>query len=124
MLLGNLAAQAATLDGVQGEVMVNRGNGYELATNGMELQPGDVVVVNPGGAAQLTYGSGCAVPLQVGAVVPVSTTAPCSPLTTGATETPAPLNAMTFTIGAVVVGGGIAALVALNGNDKDRPASP
>ena len=69
--------QAATLTGVQGSVMVNPGSGYYPTVGPTNLKPGDVVMLNPGGTAQLTYPDGCIVPLQAGTVITVGATSPC-----------------------------------------------
>jgi len=89
----------------------------------MLLNPGDTVVVNPGGSAQISYPDNCTIPVQVGAVVTVSETSPCA-ITTGSVET-APttgLNGTTLVVGAVVVGG--VGLAVVLGRGKDKPASP
>jgi len=111
------------LSDVSGQALVNRGSGYQLAANGMVLNPGDVVVVNPGGTAQISYPDGCTIPVQVGAIVTVTEISPCA-MTTGAvqSEPSTGLSGTTLLLGAVVLGGvGIA--VALS-TGKDKPASP
>jgi hypothetical protein len=111
---------------VNGQALVNRGSGYGLAANGMELNPGDMVVVNSGGAALISYPDGCTVPVQVGAIVTVSDISPCATMTTGAVETgPATgLNGTLLVTGAVVVAaGGVALALALK-SSNDKPASP
>ena len=117
-------AFAATLGSVQGVVMVNRGNGYQTVQGTVQLNPGDVVVVNPGGSAQLSYADGCSVQVQVGAVVTVGEQSPCATQTTGPQgpgfAPPGGLGIFLLSVG--VAGGAVAYL--LSTNDKDKPASP
>jgi hypothetical protein len=124
VLFKTVVANAAMLDGVQGQVLVNKGNGFGLAANGMIVNPGDQVVVNPGGTAQVVYEGGCSVPVGVGQIVTVSASAPC--LTTGANPPPPGFQMTPLMIGAVVAGGiGITAIIInKNKDDKDKPASP
>jgi hypothetical protein len=90
----------------------------------VQLNPGDVVVVNPGGSAQLSYADGCNVQVQVGAVVTVGEQSPCATQTTGP-QGPGfspPGGLGIFLLSAGVAGGAVAHL--LSTNDKDKPASP
>jgi hypothetical protein len=68
---------AATLLPEQGIVLVGRGNGYQSATRATTVTPGDIVVVNPGGVAWLSYPDGCTVRVEVGSIVTVPTQSPC-----------------------------------------------
>ena len=74
----SLSSFAATVMPEQGIVLVNHGNGYENATGPTAVNPGDIVVVNPGGSAQITYPDGCTVPVAVGAIVTVGAQSPCT----------------------------------------------
>jgi hypothetical protein len=69
---------AATVTPEQGIVLVNRGNGYQNVTEPSYVRPGDIVVVNPGGSAQLAYNDGCFVPVAVGLIVTVEAESPCA----------------------------------------------
>ena len=62
------AASAATsvaedkqtvLSTMEGQVMVNQGQSYVAATEGMFLYPGDRVMVMQGGSAQVQFANGC-----------------------------------------------------------------
>lgn len=116
------AAKAATLEAIQGQVMVNKGNGYRFVSGTVELNPGDMVIANSGGGAQLIYGDGCNVPVQAGAAVTVGDQSPCA-AQGGSNGGPA-LGPGTLALGAVVVGGGIGAAVLLSGQNGDKPVSP
>jgi hypothetical protein len=119
------AALAASLDAVQGEVLVNRGAGYQVVRGPTSLKPGDSVIVNPGSSAQITYADGCSVPVEMGSVKTVGEQSPCVTQGTGP-QGPGGLNATTLAIGAVAVGGiaGAAVLLSQGGGDgEDKPAS-
>ena len=76
MLMGAMA-QAATLDRIEGSVLVNhRGNGY-VAVVSTQLQPGDSVVANPGGRGQIFYEDGCTVTAEEGKVILIQEQSPC-----------------------------------------------
>jgi hypothetical protein len=72
------AAGAVSLSSVQGSVMVNPGTGYYLTISPVELKPGDLVMVNPGSSAQLSFPDGCNSPLVPGSVVAVGSVSPCA----------------------------------------------
>jgi hypothetical protein len=130
-------ARAAVLDGIQGQVLINRGAGYRLAKGPTELKPGDSIIANPGGSAVVSYTDGCNVPVAAGSVVAVADASPCNAdlnhsfkPPARATDGPKPfalggIDGTTLGVGALVVGGvvGVAALIG-GGGDKDQPASP
>lgn len=72
-----------TLVAVDGDVLVNGGNGFEKAQPGHPLKPGDQVVVNPGARAQIMYPQGCLVPVKPGQIMTVVAKPDCAALTTG-----------------------------------------
>lgn len=113
-------ARAATLEAIQGEVLVNRGGGYRFVSGTVELKPGDMVIANGGGAAQLSYGDGCSVSIQAGSVATVAEQSPCPTQTNTGTQG---LSPGTLAVGAAVVGGAVGAAVLL-GNKSDKSASP
>src|SRR3990172_1743800 len=108
---------AAMVNATQGQVLVNQGSGYQQVAGSVEVGPGGTVVVNPGGSAQILYPDGCSVAVQPGSVYTIAPQSPC--LAQGG-EPSSGLNGTTLAIGAVVVGGGVAALLLL----KDKSASP
>lgn len=124
VVFANTSAYAAILTDISGQALVNRGGsgGYQLAVSGMVLNPGDVVVVNPGGAAQISYSDGCTVPVQAGAVVTVTEISPCA--NTAAAAPPEPtgtgLSTTTLVLGAAVLGGAGLAVALI----MAKPASP
>jgi hypothetical protein len=131
-------AQAASLNVTQGDVLLSRGAGYQTVKGSVDLLAGDTVLGKPGSAAQLAFDRGCTVPLEVGTVFRVGKTSPCTLHSagagaSGATETPSDVTEgqntppdvtegqkpkiWPYVLGGVVIGGGVAALVATGGSD-------
>jgi hypothetical protein len=108
------------VNATQGQVLVNQGSGYQQVAGSVDVGSGSTVVVNPGGSAQIVYPDGCSVAVQPGSVYTIAPQSPC--LAQGGGETSSGLNGTTLAIGAVVVGGGVAALLLLSNGDKS--ASP
>ena len=73
-----LAADKETLlTGVTAPVMVNQGEAYIEATDGMLLYPGDQLMVMQGGSAQVQYANGCTQSLGSNQISQVSTADAC-----------------------------------------------
>jgi hypothetical protein len=122
------ASFAATVNVVQGQVLIRRSTGTQIVNGSTEAQPGEVVAVNPGGIAQIVYPDGCVVQVQPPAVVTITPQSPCqTQQAPPAEEEPAQegptIGYGTIVVGAVVVGGGLAAALILL-NQSDKPASP
>jgi hypothetical protein len=111
--------EAATLGAIQGNVLVNRGGGYETVRGAMNLKPGDTVMAQAGGSAQIVYPDGCVVPVEVGAVVAVGEASPC--LNLGRLELPE--IPKEFLIGVGAVGAVAGATIIWEGSDNDEPVS-
>jgi hypothetical protein len=78
-LLSISDAQSATLSSATGEVLVNAGRGFERATAGQELKPGDRVMVGRGGGeAVISYDLTCVDTVAVGRVATVVPNIPCN----------------------------------------------
>lgn len=113
-------ALAATLGSVKGSVMVNRGGGYQAVYGPTQLKVGDIVVVNPGGSAQLTYPDGCSVQVQMGAVVTIGEQSPCA---TQASNPGFTLGGPGIILLNVGIAAGVVGVLVANQN-SDKPASP
>src|SRR5919108_4809062 len=124
-------ARAATLEDIQGEVLVNRGGGYKHVHGPVVLKAGDtIVVVKRGDSAVLSYDDGCKVPVDFGSTVlaVAGVPSPCGPTAsyqapawlTGSPGAPGGVDATTLPVGAVVVGGAIGAAVLLLSGDHKR----
>jgi hypothetical protein len=111
--------QAATLGAIQGNVLVNRGGGYETVSGSTNLRPGDTVMAQAGGSAQIVYPDGCVVPVEVGGVVSVGEASPCLKL--GWLEVPE--IPKEFLIGVGVMGAIAGAAIIWGNSDSDEPVS-
>jgi len=123
---------AATLNQVQGEVLVSHGSGYQPVNGTIELQAGDSVIANPGSSAQIVYGETCHQEVQAGSVVFIEESAPCATQSqtqeaaqgageaTSATAGIAGVDTTTLIVGGVAVAGGVGAAIAL----RNSGASP
>ena len=109
-------AQAATVRNVAGSVLVDRGSGFQRVTGDVTVAPGDRVLANAGGSANIVYSENCIVKVDPGAVVTVIPASQCLPVggLTGVTP---------YVIGAAVVGGGAALAIGLSGKSS-RSVSP
>ena len=101
--------------------------------------PGDTIVANPGGSAQIVYPDGCVIDVLPGSVAVINAQSPCSAsnatVTSGSatttSTTPEPLSSdggggsgisgTALALGAVAVGGGVGAAMFLG---KDKSSSP
>ncbi len=110
--------EAATLGAIQGNVLVNRGTGYETVRGATNLRPGDTVMVQAGGSAQIVYPDGCVVPVEVGAVVAVGEASPC--LNLGRLELPEIPKEFLIAVGVM---GAIAGAALIWGDFDDEPVS-
>jgi hypothetical protein len=73
----SFSAHAATVKALQGQVLVNSGQGYRLVDGSTQLEPGATVVANPGAVAQVGYAGGCVVTVQPGSLYLVASQPPC-----------------------------------------------
>lgn len=72
------AAESQTsLSKINGEVMVNQGQSYINAQEGMQLNTGDQLMVMEGGQATIEYADGCMHKLESNAVFRVSEQSAC-----------------------------------------------
>jgi len=121
-------AFATTLTAEQGQVLLNTGQGYRLVQGSTNVNPGDMIVVNPGGMARITYDDGCVTEVRPPAVTAISTQSPCqqqkqsSPQNEPQGESQGGISTTHVVLGtAALVGAGVAALLYFG---KLKPASP
>lgn len=132
----SLPSLAATVESIQGNVLINRGEGYQPATAQAQISAGDLIMASPGGSADVVYYDGCRVTVQPGAVVAIARKPPCgagSMMHLGAgSYKDSPMvfeDSIAPPIGGSLVGalalGGIAAIVLLqdDGNERRRIVS-
>jgi hypothetical protein len=121
------ASLAATIDPVQGNLQLNRGQGFQPVNSRVDANVGDTVVVGPGGAAAITYSDGCKVSVQPGAV---TTIAPLSPCASGSMADDNNSNGLYFlgvAAGFGLAGFGIYEIIHHNNNngtEENQPVSP
>lgn len=121
LVLAGTAADAATLSGVQGEVLANQGNGFFRATSGQQLQTGDQVMVQPGGSANIVYRSGLTQAIPSGGVFTVPSEEVTGAVPPAAAAAPG-LSSTALVIGGVAaVGGGVAIAASSGGGSKSTP---
>ena len=116
------SAQAAKLQDVDGNVKVNKGQGYQVARSGMKVNPGDKILVGEDAYAEIAYTNGQIVPVTSGEVFTVS----AAPVAAGGVATAGiPTAALIAGGGAIAVGGAVALIVSQNNNKhKDSKPSP
>jgi hypothetical protein len=121
------ASWAATIEPVQGNLQLNRGQGFQPVNSRVDANVGDTVVVGPGGAAAVTYSDGCKVSVQPGAV---TTIAPLSPCASGSMADDNNQNGLYFlgvAAGFGLAGFGIYEIIHHNNNNstaENHPISP
>lgn len=91
---------------IQGQTLLNRGNGFEQIQGQAQASAGAKVVANPGGQGQVTYEDGCTVTVNPGQIYTIQ---PASPCQSGALL---PING--YAVGAALIGGTVAAVVLLS----------
>jgi hypothetical protein len=111
-LMMSSVASAASIDEIQGVVLVNQGQGFKRLAGPVGVPPGVRVMANPGGSATIFYDNGCREPVEPGVIVTVKSEGACRV---------GPVDH--FVLGAIGVGG-VAALAIGRRGGNDRPASP
>jgi hypothetical protein len=76
LLLGS-SAFAATLQPMQGEVLINHGAGFQRVAQQTTAGVGDSVMVGKDGSAQIVYNAQCSVAVKPGNVVTIAAEPPC-----------------------------------------------
>src|SRR5262249_6496031 len=111
-------AFAATVTAEQGQVLLNTGQGYRLVQGSAKANPGDTVVVNPGGMARITYDDGCTSEVRPPAVTAISSQSPCQMQQKLSPPESEPqsggiggISTTTVVLGGLVVGGGVTAAI-------------
>ena len=83
------ATQTATLEPIQGDLLINHGKGFEkVVASKIEVKVGDSVMVDPGGIAKVTYADGCQANVKPGAVMIITKLSPCASGSLAADLTP------------------------------------
>jgi hypothetical protein len=104
-LLVSSWASAATVNTIQGQVLINRGQGYKLVAGSTEAEPGATVVANPGSSAQVVYPDGCTVTVEPGSIYTIAPESSCGP--SGGFK----FSTSTLVVGGIAVAGAGAAVL-------------
>lgn len=125
LMLGSVgSAQAAIVQVVSGEILVNEGAGYKQAPSDRPVKAGDQVMVKGDGKARIIYSNGCFVEVPRGVVRVVLTEDQCqvgnsvSNTTTSGFAGPTTSQIL---IGGAVVGGAVVGVLLAT---KDKSTSP
>ena len=70
-------SKAASLTQIKGKVLVSRGQGFVPVQPTAEIRPGDYIMVEAGGSAQVQFASGCFVPVKPGNLFTVPSPEAC-----------------------------------------------
>ena len=116
------------LGAVSSPVMINQGERYVPAEEGMVVMPGDQLMAMQGGSAQVQYANGCSHAMQSNEVYRVVTEDACSMPADAAVHAAAPASPGAGGSGPGIVGGLFVAAVgiglaveATDSGDSDRP---
>jgi hypothetical protein len=133
---GVLPAASATVTSTSGEVLVNRGSGFEALSVPIELPAGAQVSIPPGGSAFVRFAGGCEVQVTKRHWV-IPKEPPCAgarwatiteSAAAGLVNPPASSYDPTWLVTPVIIaGGGAAAIILLTqggGGNDGRPISP
>ena len=122
----NGKAPVATLEKLEGTVMVNKGKGYITHKTAVPLNEGDSVVTLKESAAEIVFADGCRAQLKANNMMAISLTPGCkAPIVAVNPPGPAPLAAGAGTnwAGPVLAGAAGIALIAAAGGSDDDPIS-
>jgi hypothetical protein len=119
------AASAATLTPLQGQVLLNRGGGYQPISGTVEVKAGDSILVNPDGLAQLAYDDCATYEIKPGDVVYVSEkeAVPCAGGVVDGAAGLGGLGANGLVVGGLAVAVGVGVVAGVS-SGSDSPSSP
>ena len=114
------AVSAATVKLVRGNVLINRGNGFQHVRGTSEVKVGDTIMARADGSARVIYDDTCWVPVKPGHVVVIAPEPPCHKMASFDPYGMLPRGA----VGGIAVAAGLC--IAEEGicDNKDRAASP
>jgi hypothetical protein len=124
----SLPSLAATVEPVEGQVSINRGNGFQRVAGAVQANVGDSVMASPNGSARIVYSDGCSVPVVPQGVITITAESPCKAFAqaTPSGESPGLTPGQQFGVAAAIVVGTVGGVVAAISGNKgtDAPASP
>lgn len=125
ILMMSVAAMAATVQDIQGNVWVSRGDGFAQVKDPITVEDSDTVMAGPNGGATIVYSNGCRFVVEPDTVVPVGQNEQCTLAATDLdTAGAAELDTTLFAVGAAIVGVTIGGVILATQGGDDKPASP
>lgn len=123
------ADKETVLTGITAPVMVNQGETYVEASEGMLLYPGDQLMTLKGGSAQVQYANGCVQSVAENAISRVSTDEACSTASSAGTYNQAGSasgggGGGGGNVGAMIIAAGAAGGLLYNALDDDDNNNP
>lgn len=124
------ADKETVLTGITAPVMVNQGETYVEAQEGMLLYPGDQLMTLKGGSAQVQYANGCVQALAENAISRVGTEEACSTASSAGTYNQAGSASGSGgggggdNVGAMIIAAGAAGGFLYNALDDDNNNNP
>jgi hypothetical protein len=119
------AGPVATLEKLEGTVMVNKGTGYTTQNASVPLNEGDSVITLKDSAAEIVFKDGCRAQLKANNMMSISLNPGCkAPIV--AVNPPAAVGAAAAAsnwVPPALAGVGVVALIATSGSDDDNPIS-
>jgi len=122
---GQASAQStsATLQDLNGKVLVNKGSGLVSGASGGALKEGDRIVTLDKSAARIVFPDGCSVNLDENKIFVIDAKLGCKALPVAGTPAPAALVASDAIIGAVSFGTVIGTGLIVNNNMDNHTIS-
>ena len=114
VLFAVTSLQAATVNTVTGQALINRGMGYQSINGATQGNVGDSVLAKPDSSASIVYENGCIVEVKPGQVVTIDAQPPCE---AGITQSPTTTQ---IAVGLGIAGAVAGAIIIIN----DNSASP
>ena len=116
-------AHAAQLTNIQGQVFVNRGDGFKQVTGPTQVNPGDRVLAGANGKAQVFYDGSCFNNVGAGQAIIIPQGQPCAPAAEQ-TATTGGIGTTTLVVGGLVVAVGAGVAIAASSRSSKKPVSP
>ena len=127
VLLASSSSSAATIEPTRPVASVSyQGQGFQTIFSSVQGNPGDSVMVGPGGLAKIKYEDGCEVQVNPGRIETVQSPSPCA--AGGFAQGPDP--GLWVAAGGAALGTGFAVCAAIKGcltsnnNNNNKPLSP
>jgi hypothetical protein len=120
--VASAAEPVGTVARISGAALINQGERYEPAKEGMAIKEGDRMMATEGSSAVIKFKDGCEYTLTDTQVLTVGATSTCRAGGAVAAAAPSGLNpGLAFAGAAALVVGGVALVANQNSNNNDGP---